>query len=368
MKRIQRPAPFSEEAARMGEELRNARLFLGVSVEDMAAHLRIRRTYLLALEEGRMQDLPGLAYAVGFVRSYARAHGLDADDMVRRFRDMTGPANLHKTDLVFPEPVPERGVPAGAVIMLGAVLAVGAYAGWYHWSGSGTRVVDSVPPLPPNLEQAVLEGSRIRPEVIVGQDAVAESAPPARPDPEIMPATASSAFAAAASADSASPAEDAPVAAVVATVADPLVPPIPLVTPAPGQARSAQAATIPASPAPMVVAPPAPPLPAPPRAEPQREGPRMVLRARGESWVHIRDPRTGQVLLNRLLRGGETFSVPDRQGLVLTTGKAENLDVIVDGEPSAVLENATGVRRDIPLEPEALKAAGVSRQAQAIQR
>ncbi|MFC7551672.1 helix-turn-helix domain-containing protein [Pseudoroseomonas wenyumeiae] len=133
--------------------MRDARLSLGVSLEEMAEQLRINRRYLSALEEGRVRDLPGVAYATGFVRSYATMLGLDAPDMVRRFREGAGMATVPK-DLVFPEPVPDRGVPAGAIIMVGAVLAIAGYAGWYYWSGSSTRVVDDVPALPPRLEQS----------------------------------------------------------------------------------------------------------------------------------------------------------------------------------------------------------------------
>ncbi|WP_165694307.1 helix-turn-helix domain-containing protein, partial [Teichococcus deserti] len=155
-----KPRPRSDsqpaEAARVGEELREARLSLGVSLEELAEALRINRRYLAALEEGRVRDLPGVAYGTGFVRSYAQSMGLDAPDLVRRFREGAGGGTRSK-DLVFPEPVPDRGVPAGVVILIGAVLAVGAYAAWYQWSGSAERSVDAVPPLPPRLEQAARE-------------------------------------------------------------------------------------------------------------------------------------------------------------------------------------------------------------------
>ncbi|MFX5313700.1 hypothetical protein ABTD10_20120, partial [Acinetobacter baumannii] len=86
-----------------------------------------------------------------FVRTYARALGLDADEMVRRFREGTSAVVPRKIDLVFPEPVPERGVPAGALVLAGAVVVIAAYVGWWHWSGSGERVVDTVPPPPPHI-------------------------------------------------------------------------------------------------------------------------------------------------------------------------------------------------------------------------
>jgi len=299
MKRAPRPDIAAAEAARVGEELREARLTLGASVEDVAVRLRINRRYIHALEEGRLKDLPGPAYAVGFVRSYAAALGLDADEAVRRFRDMTGgAANGRNGDLVFPEPVPSRGVPAGALVAVGAVLAVGAYVAWYNWSGSGDRVVDAVPPVPPRLEQAAQEGQRLRPPAV----------PAATPAVPVAPASPTQAAAA--------PAAGAPA------------PP-------------------PAAPVAPVAAAPRPPPPAGPVT--------IQLRARGESWVQIRDTRANQTILDRVLRNGETFQVPTREGLVLTTGRAENLDILLNEEPSPVLSGVTGVRRGIALEVERLR-------------
>nr|WP_305123239.1 helix-turn-helix domain-containing protein [Roseomonas sp. GC11] len=165
--------------------MREARLSLGVSLEDLADQLRINRRYLAALEEGRVRDLPGVAYGTGFVRSYAQSMGLDAPDLVRRFREGAGAAARGK-DLVFPEPVPDRGVPAGAVILLGAVLAVGAYAAWYQWSGSGERSVDAVPPLPPRLEQTAREAGM---PPLPGVPPRAESPAAAPAQPGAAPAT-----------------------------------------------------------------------------------------------------------------------------------------------------------------------------------
>ncbi|MBP0465447.1 helix-turn-helix domain-containing protein, partial [Roseomonas sp. PWR1] len=178
MKRQPRPEITAAEAARVGEDLREARITLGASVEDMAERLRINRRYIHALEEGRIKDLPGPAYAVGFVRSYATALGLDPDESVRRFRDVTGGAATKNGDLVFPEPVPSRGVPAGALVAAGVVLAIGAYVAWYNWSGSGDRVVDAVPPVPPRLEGAApAPAPRTRDAAATGQGAAPGTTP-----------------------------------------------------------------------------------------------------------------------------------------------------------------------------------------------
>jgi len=277
MKRSARTENTVQEAARVGEELREARIALGVSIEDAATQLRINKRYLQALEEGRIKDLPGAAYAVGFVRSYATALGLDADDAVRRFRDMSGTAVTKSGDLVFPEPVPRRGIPTGVLAALGLALAMGGYIAWYQWSGRGERVVDAVPPLPPRLERAV-----------------------ETPDTQETPA--------------------APV----------------VVAPAPAPA-----------PAPVPVAAPPPPV-----IDPDK--PRVVIRAKGESWVQIRDNPGNRVLTDRVLRAGEIIEIPNRPGIVLTTGKAESLDILVDGQGVDPF-GGPGVRRNIVLEPDRLR-------------
>jgi cytoskeleton protein RodZ len=280
----------------VGEDLRESRLTLGASVEDMAERLRINRRYIHALEEGRIKDLPGPAYAVGFVRSYAAALGLDADEAVRRFRDVTGGGTTKNGELVFPEPVPSRGMPAGVLVAAGVVVALGAYVAWYNWSGSGNRVVDAVPPVPARLDQAAQNGERMR-DPATGQGITPQSAPTQ-------------------AAAAGNPGVQVPA------------------MPAP-------------APAPAVAPPPAPPS----------DGPRVMLRARGESWIQLRDTRANSVLADRVLRNGETVPVPNRDGLVLTTGKAENLDILLDGQVTAALANATGVRRGIALDVERLRPA-----------
>jgi len=322
LKRMPRPAEANgAEAARLGDELRDARLALGLSVAEMAGRLRIRRAHLEALEEGRLRDLPGAAYAVGFVRSYATALGLDADETARRFRELTG-TGAAKPHLVFPEPVPDRGMPAGLVIGVGAMVAVGAYVAWFNWSGGGTRSVDVVPPVPPRLEAAAEQG---RAQLPVRESASAGALPlAALPPPGGVIGGGSN------------------TSAQAATVPAAPVPASPPATPAPPAAAAA-----PAAPAPAAAIAGLP------------EGTRVVLRARATNpdgaWVQVRDPRSGQVLLNRVLRPGEAWPVPVRTGLLLDTGKADGLEILLDGQPQPTLEGLVGVRRNIALEPDRIR-------------
>ena len=67
--------------------LRRRREELERDVDTVARQLRIRAIYIRAIEEGRLQDLPGTAYAVGFVRAYADYLGLDGNSIVSDYRD-----------------------------------------------------------------------------------------------------------------------------------------------------------------------------------------------------------------------------------------------------------------------------------------
>lgn len=303
MKRFRPQEAPAVDAARLGEELRDARLALGLAIEDVAAQLRIRRVYLVALEEGRVRDLPSAAYAVGFVRNYAGFLGLDPGDMVRRLRDAVSGASRN-ADLVFPEPVPERGFPAGVVVLVGAVIAIGAYVAWYNWTGTSNRSVDAVPPVPARLEPAARSGEALRPATPAAPSASGTPAPAAPAAPASGPQSAT-----------------------------PGLPPLPVPTPVPVQVPPPAAA--PAAPAPA--------------AAPSPDQSRITIRARTDVWVQVRDTRNGQQVFARTMRSGETFAVPNRDGLVLSTGNAQATEVLVEGAPSPVFSELRGVRRDVPL-------------------
>src|SRR6185436_14726988 len=70
-----------------GDLLRQRRQALGLDLGGVGASLRIKPAYLQALEEGRHGELPGPAYAIGFMRAYSEHLGLDSGEVLRRFRE-----------------------------------------------------------------------------------------------------------------------------------------------------------------------------------------------------------------------------------------------------------------------------------------
>lgn len=318
--------------ARLGSDLRNARLRLGWELPDIAAGLRIRLTYLEALERGHADGLPGVAYAIGFLRTYGAALGLDPDELSRRYRSEAA-VEPSRTTLTFPAPVPERGVPAGAVVLLGVVLAVGAYVGWYRLSGDGRLPPEVTPPVP----------ARLAP---LAEQAVPPPTPAAAVPLRADGAPAGGAAGAGAPARPSVLAMALPPGAATGSVPTP-IPPIlaaPVVPP-PGQTASAvPAAYNPGGPDPGVAA----------TADPNQ--PRIVIRARADAWVQVRESG-GHVLLSRMLRAGESWAVPPgKTGLLMTLGNAGGTDIVVDGTVAPGFGQSGVVRRDVPLDADVLKA------------
>ena len=317
--------PDRSGAAHVGAELRAARERFGWSLADVSANLRIRYAHLAALEEGRVADLPGLAYAIGFLRAYAKLLGLDPDEMSRRLRAEVG--TERRTELEFPAPVPERGVPPGVVVLLGAVLAVGAYIGWYRMSGDRPGVVPVR--TAPDRVATLVEPSVKPPSAAEPAAAAAEARAPAgatasdsRPANAAPPVAGQSAGAAAGAAM-------LPSSAAAAVQARPQ---LAGQTETPGARAAGQGGAQSAASA--------------------SEAGHILVRTRGDAWVQVRD-RQGQVLLSRLMRPGETWQVPPPapgHQLLLTTGNAGGTELVVDGVAAPALGPVGALKRDLLLD------------------
>lgn len=306
-------------ASSVGSLLRATRQRHGLAVRDVATSLRIRAPYIDAIEDGRFADLPAPAYAVGFVKGYAKALGLDEAEILRRFRAEADGAQRHP-ELSFPAPVPDRGVPAGAVALVGMVLAGLAYGAWWNLSGTTEpRLADQVAAVPTHLAAPPPPAASIAPPITMPatESAGAWSRPAAEPQAVIPPVV---------SVPASAPNPNAAQAAM----------------PLPAAQAVPQGATPGTLPEGMYGALP-------------NEESRVLVRARGETWIQVRDRASGTVVFNRTLKPGEAYRAPMKPGLVLTMGNAPGTDVLVDG---AVVPNpfpAVSVRRDIALEPDRVR-------------
>jgi cytoskeletal protein RodZ len=402
-----RAEPIEEIRDGIAQLLKQTRERYGQSLRDVSANLRIRMAYLQAIESGRFRELPGPTYAVGFVRSYAEYLGLDAAEIVRRFKGEVEGLD-HRTHLSFPEPVPEGKVPGGAIIILSLLVLVIGYGGWYAITSRDAGGEGIIPRLSGTLNSLVGRGEpptqaaeSAPPAAEPAQPGVAASTPAPEPSaasapaavassatsPEPLPAPAASGPGPAEAVPAGSPllnaGEGASAGLVTASEtapADPEQPPAAgstEVAPDPAEQVVAVGSTeeeeppAPEAAAPEAAAlPPAPALPEAPQlatttatapAEPEAAATdaaaavgKVVLHARLTSWVQIADA-SGQPILIRTLAAGESLDVPQQPGLTLFTGNAGGLEILLDGQPLRPLGAVGAVRRGISLDPDALR-------------
>lgn len=400
------PAPSGPSVS---ETLRATRMAHGYDLRDVATMLRIRYPYLLAIEEGRYQELPGSTYAIGFLRSYAECLGLDPDMVVTRYKEEAA-GSVRRQELYLPTPAAE-GRASGGTLLLGTLVLAGiVYGGWYYLSATDRSVADLVPTLPDRLV-SLLDGVPAKPAEQVADQSATSSQPgaePAVPAPAITTPAQTTAQSPANTAPAsptqagATPTTSAP-AATPSTAGKPPQTAASTATPAPatpqGAAAKPQAGTTAAglppaqSPLPSANAPaanqtggqsivnvPAPPAEDDDEASPQDPTPlnasaappaapavpaasvpangkvygtlntnaKLILKATQESWLQVRDG--SEIVFTRVLKPGDTFRVPDKPNVKIRTGNAGGLVVMADGGESPPLGSVGQVLRDVAID------------------
>ncbi len=69
----------------LGVKLRKIREEKDVSLTEIQKRTKIRKKYLVALEEGRVDVIPGKVYLKGFLKSYCRALDLPGDEILAEY-------------------------------------------------------------------------------------------------------------------------------------------------------------------------------------------------------------------------------------------------------------------------------------------
>ncbi|MFT3733964.1 MAG: DUF4115 domain-containing protein [Rhodocyclaceae bacterium] len=313
--------------------LREAREARGLSVMDVAQHLKLTPRQIEAIEAGDMAQLPGPAFVKGFARNYARFLNLD----ITPFTALTTmqreePASFDAMPLgSMPGPGGWKFSPLPA-LGIAAVLLGLAVAGW-HYSWFEQRD-----------EQYIAEWMAQSDAMMAGQSG---------PASELLQAAPEVIVAAGSEPASAALAASEPVASAPLAASTPAVAPAPVASSAPAAASAAVAvpakASAPmASPAPKASAPVAEKAPAAasqPVAQPApraADGASRLLRLsfKGESWVEIRDG-SGIVIFSRVNPAGSTQEVRGMPPIDLVVGNAAQVELSQDGK-SVPLKVATG--------------------------
>ncbi|MBI3420343.1 MAG: DUF4115 domain-containing protein [Proteobacteria bacterium] len=334
---------------RVGDTLREVRESAGFTLEDVAEEVKIKLIYLQAIEEGRYGDLPSRTYAVGFVRAYAQALGLQSEELVARCRAEVGTMTQISAPLVMPEPAADKRLPGGTLMAACAVLAVVVYAASYGFLRPQPAVMPAaVLPPAPVLEAKAPE--KIEPEKKVETEKKAEAeTPPAKP--ETVKASLPAEDSAKTEMPEESPAPEAAESENEKPDADSLAHGLAQTGPVAHEVQIDPAAAAIEEP-PAVV-----PVPKPVKGAAKVKPPsRIKIRASDDTEVSILDSQ-GRVLTERIIHKGEAYFVPDHRHYTLSTTNAGAIRLQVDGHDMAPLGGAGEAMHNIPLDPDDLLQA-----------
>jgi cytoskeleton protein RodZ len=315
--------------AEIGAMLRRRREEVGQDLADISAVTHIKPIFLKAIEEGRRKDLPGTAYMIGYIRTYADYLGFDGNRLITDYHaQLAGPHKWidKRADPVEQPPAAVSQIQAHPVIVLGGVviMALAAYGVWSIFSG-GKGETETVATATPTEEPAPAEPAP-------SEEPETTATKPSSPSP--TNAEASTGNEPTAPAEETPPAELAPAEAPPA--AEDQVPPEADVASTGGEEVVEES---------------------PPQQEAAAEegqAGKIVVRARLESWIQVTNEKK-EVVFSRVLRSGETYTVPEEEGLMLTTGNAGGIEITVNGKKLKSLGTVGLVKRDIPLDAKKLQ-------------
>ena len=172
-------------ARRTGAMLLAARTAAGLELIDVARETRVPIRHLKALEADKHDELPALPYAIGFVKAYARAVGLDSETMASQFRSETS-KSAHVPTPISLEPLDERRLPSRGLWIASLVIVIAIIAALSAW---GAGAFDPPPPVAPEMTATTVPDPAVKAASATAPPAVTSAAPGATSGPVVLTAT-----------------------------------------------------------------------------------------------------------------------------------------------------------------------------------
>jgi len=133
------PAAMGEEFVELLAQLRSARVARGWDLAQAAQKLHITSTQITALEEGRFDELPGAAFARGYLRNYARLLDLDVERVLAAYDRYQGSSGLEASKVVLPRSELPLLDYSGKMLFFSLLLAAALILlGWWLWGRGGS--------------------------------------------------------------------------------------------------------------------------------------------------------------------------------------------------------------------------------------
>lgn len=139
----------------IGELLHHARTSKGMELDDVACQLKVGRTYLTALEEGDISQLPEEVYVLGYLQGYARILGLNGEEVINRYKQDKDIMAI-RPNFIFPEEKIQHSyggraakiLPAPVVVLVSFLMLAALAVIWYQGN-----IINKLPNLPFSIMQ-----------------------------------------------------------------------------------------------------------------------------------------------------------------------------------------------------------------------
>ena len=273
----------------IGAKMRSAREAKEASLADISAQLHIRENHLLALEQETFEDLPGDVYAIGFIRTYAGYLGLNAAEMVSRFKSVQQPDSVNE---VTPSESEKKPISTALKIGLAVVCVIVFFIMWLiaapDMPNQTNSEIGAVNNAPDNKNDKLPDVAKNKPKAApVNEGAKLLETPPPTISP--VPQQAETAQVPAFARDNIE--RDNTEKEIVISALTPLTPLIPLT--------------------PVVQ--------------------KVEIRATQRTWMRLENA-DGKILFSSIIKVGERVELIDDGTYTLATRDAGGLELVVDGE------------------------------------
>jgi len=351
----------------IGQVLRDTRLSQSKNIQEISQILRIRQIYLDAIENNDFAQLPGKIYIIGFIKTYAEYLQLDSEEIIRAYKsgDLVETTN---TDLVFPTIVPEDGMPNKLTLLLGFMIAIAGYGGWYYFNNNVSSIENPVSlnkseiPKPSQIKKLKTNNPLNTTKTLTQKNTLLTSDPLKR-EKEIKNADPRSSIKVGLGGVTGKIlSEKQDISGKYNQVIEPQPllqnsnKPLSLKTNIKDKISTLDTKTEVVN----VTKPLKPKLLEKNNVlSPKNkaiESSRITIRALSDSYLQVRNKSLNQILITRLLKKGSTYDVPNQEGLSLITGNAGALEIFVDGQKVPPIGAIGSVRRNVLLVPKDLIA------------
>ena len=340
----------------VGSLLREKREELNLSIEKISSELCIKPQYLIALENDSFSLLPGSAYVIGFIKSYASYLKLDAAQIISLYKQESSNMPHESQDLIEDEnslirdPVINSNhiIIGSLVVFLGVVFVYMANNKTSSEKPVETVVASQLEPEQDNLEISVEDNISTKSE-----DSVVENNSPVvelseKPLPDYFETNI----------DSVTMEQSTPVAQPdVAPSAAPATEVV-SATVTPETEEETQSEVV------------AEALPSSGDVHEyglaNKASSRIAVRATKRVWVKLKkdgfykydkdngDIGTGSTVFETILEPGDTYYVPNDAELYMTIGNAQGVSILVDGREIAPLSTKDVSRHNVEMNAEKL--------------